>query len=71
MTGTSGNPAYDLQRPNVEARVVATPEDIIDYDDGPGGPVWGYDWRAHFVADVAALALALGAAAGLLWLSLA
>ena len=49
---------------------MATPEDIIDYDDGPVGALWGYDWRAHFVADVAALAVAFGSAAGLLWLTL-
>ena len=49
---------------------MATPEDIIDYDDGAAGPLWGYDWRAHFVADVAALAVAFGSAAGLLWLTL-
>jgi hypothetical protein len=50
---------------------VATPEEITDYDDGPAGPLWGYDWRAHLAADVVALAVALGSAAGLAWLALA
>ena len=49
---------------------MTTPEDIIDFDDGPGGPVWGYDWRAHLVADAVALALAVGSAAGLAWVTL-
>jgi len=49
---------------------VATPEDIIDYDDGPRGPLWGYDWRSHLMADAAAVALVLGSAVGLMWLSL-
>jgi hypothetical protein len=49
---------------------VATPEDIIDYDDGPAGPLWGYDWQAHLAADAAGWALAVGAAAILGWLTL-
>jgi hypothetical protein len=49
---------------------VASPEDIIDYDDGPAGPLWGYDWHAHLLADAAAVALALGSAVGLLWVML-
>jgi len=49
---------------------VATPEDIIDYDDGPAGLLWGYDWQAHLAADAAGWALAVGAAAILGWLTL-
>lgn len=50
---------------------VATPQDFIDYDDGPPGLVWGYNWRAHLVADAAAWALALGSIAALGWLAVA
>jgi hypothetical protein len=39
---------------------VASPEDINDYDDGPGGLLWGYNWQAYLVTDVAAVALTLG-----------
>ena len=49
---------------------MATPEDITDYYDGPPGPVWGYDWRAHLAADAAGWALVVGSAAGLAWLTL-
>ena len=48
---------------------MATPEDIIDYDDGPPGPIWGYDWQAHLAADVAAIALAFVSAVGLVWIT--
>ena len=41
---------------------MASPEDITDYDDGPGGLLWGYNWGAHLVADVAAVVLTLGSA---------
>ena len=50
---------------------MAPPEDIIDYDDGPPGPAWGYDWRGHLVADVSGWALAFGSVAALGWLALA
>ena len=49
---------------------MATPEDITNYDDGPAGPLWGYDWRAHWMADATALALAFGSVASLVWLTL-
>ena len=49
---------------------MATPQDITDYDDGPGGPVWGYDWQTHLAADAAALALALGSVVSLAWIAL-
>jgi hypothetical protein len=49
---------------------MANPDHFTDYDDGPPGPVWGYDWRAHVVADAVALALAVGSAAGLAWVVL-
>ena len=56
--------------PSWQGATVATPEDITDYDDGPGGPVWGYDWRAHLTADAVALALALGSVISLAWIAL-
>jgi hypothetical protein len=42
---------------------VASPQDINDYDDGPGGLLWGYNWHAHLVTDAAALLLTLGSVA--------
>jgi hypothetical protein len=50
---------------------VAPPEEIIDYDDGPRGTAWGFDWRAHLLADATAWALALGTVAALVWLAVA
>jgi hypothetical protein len=40
--------------------VVTTPQDVNDFDDGPGGLLWGYNWRAFLVADAAAATLAFG-----------
>lgn len=54
-----------------QVRLWLPPEDIIDYDDGPCGPAWGYDWRAHLLADATAWALALGSVAALGWLTVA
>jgi hypothetical protein len=68
--GPVARSATDCRRSPSTRCALATPEDTIDYDDGPTGPVWGYDWQAHLAADAAGWALAVGTAAALGWLTL-
>ena len=49
---------------------MVSPDDINDYDDGITGPIWGYNWQAHFVADATAVALVLASVAAFSWLTL-
>jgi hypothetical protein len=50
---------------------VTTPEDFNSYDDALSRQFYDYDWSTHMVMDGVILLLALGSAAGLVWITLA